>query len=192
MAPAGPSSAALLGAVAQLERSIAYTRTSLQLVTPELLTRPTPCLRWNLGALLVHMYDSLSAMQEAADVGRIELVPVGPPGIPIVNALQDKACALLGAWMHQDREQIGVSDAAAGAGLLAGAGALEITVHGWDVARACGVDRPIPEEFAAELLELAPSVASAADRPSRFGPRVVVAPAASVSDRLVAFLGRTP
>lgn len=192
MAPAGPSSAALLGAVALLERSVSYTRTSLQLVTPELLSRPTPCLRWNLRALLVHMYDSLSAMQEAADLGQVDLVPVGPPGIPIVNALQDKACALLGAWMHQDREQIEVADAGARAELLAAAGALEITVHGWDVARSCGVDRPIPQGFARELLELAPSVAGAADRPTRFGPRVASGSAWTASDRLVAFLGRTP
>ena len=140
-----PSVVTLAEAVGLVERAVGYTRGSLQLVRPDLLRVPTPCDRWNLSALLVHMYDSLSAMQEAADLGRVELVPVGEPGVPIVNALQDKACALLGGWVRQSRAALVVGgDAMALASTVAAAGALEIAVHGWDVAQACGVDRPIP------------------------------------------------
>src|SRR6478752_4285948 len=123
----GAPAAALAGAVALVERAVGYTRGSLQLVRPDLLRAPTPCERWNLNALLVHMYDSLSAMHEAADLGRVTMVPVGEPGVPIVNALQDKACALLGAWVSQSRAALIVGDdAMTSASTVAATGALEI------------------------------------------------------------------
>jgi len=190
--PAMPSVVTLAEAVGLVERAVGYTRGSLQLVRPDLLRVPTPCDRWNLGALLVHMYDSLSAMQEAADLGRVELVPVGEPGVPIVNALQDKACALLGGWVRQSRAALVIGgDAMAWTSTVAAAGALEIAVHGWDVARACGTDRPLPEEFAAELLIVAGMVVSDDDRGVRFAPPLLVEHSATgSSERLLRFLGR--
>jgi uncharacterized protein (TIGR03086 family) len=190
--PAMPSEVTLAGAVGLVERAVGYTRGSLQLVRPELLAARTPCDRWNLNALLVHMYDSLSAMQEAADFGRVELVPVGEPGVPIVNALYDKACALLGGWVRQSRTALVIGgDATALASTVAAAGALEIAVHGWDVAQACGTDRPLPEQFAAELLGVAATVVTDRDRGVRFAPSIPVERVATgTSDRLLRFLGR--
>ena len=191
-APPMPPAATLAGAVALVERAVGYTRGSLQLVRPDLLRAPTPCERWNLNALLVHMYDSLSAMHEAADLGRVTMVPVGEPGVPIVNALQDKACALLGAWVSQSRAALIVGDdAMTSASTVAATGALEIAVHGWDVAQACGVDRPIPAEFAAELLTVAEAVVDDADRGVRFAPSIPDDRfTMGSSDRLLQFLGR--
>ena len=80
--------------------------------------------------------------------------------------------------------------------LLAATGAIEIVVHGWDVARACGEDRPVPEELAWSLLTVAPVVVGAEDRTGgpgrspRFAAPYDVAPTASASERLLAFLGR--
>jgi len=183
----------LAGAVGLLERSLAYTSGSLQEVTPAALQSPTPCRRWHLDALLTHMYDSLAAIGEAADLGHIGLRSVAPPGMPIVSALQDRACALLGGWVAQDRLELSVGpDRRTGAWLLAAAGALEITVHGWDVAMACGVDRPIPEVFADELLDVATMVVGTGDRPGRFAEPVTLPAGASASDSLLAFLGRSP
>jgi len=190
--PAMPSVVTLAEAVGLVERAVGYTRGSLQLVRGDLLRAPTPCRRWNLNALLVHMYDSLSAMDEAANLGRVELVPVGEPGVPIVNALQDKACALLGGWVGQSRAALVVGDdSIALASTIAAAGALEIAVHGWDVAQACGVDRPIPAGFADELLGVATMVVTDEDRGVRFASPIPVEPVAmGSSDRLLRFLGR--
>jgi uncharacterized protein (TIGR03086 family) len=69
---------------------------------------------------------------------------------------------------------------------------VEIAVHGWDVAQACGRPRPIPPQLAEELLQLAPLLVTDADRPGRFAPPVAVPAGASPGDRLVAFLGRGP
>jgi len=64
-------------------------------------------------------------------------------------------------------------------------------VHGWDVARACGVDRPLPAALAVELLDLLPLVVGDADRPRRFAEPVDVPLHARPSTRLLAALGRT-
>ena len=75
---------------------------------------------------------------------------------------------------------------------MAAAGAVEVAVHGWDVARSAGRGRPLPAELAAELLALAPLLVSAADRPARFADPVAVSARATAGERLVAYLGRRP
>jgi len=180
-----------------LERAVAYTRVSLQLVTPGDLDAPTPCAGWDLHALLRHMNDSLAAFTEAAAVGYVDLVPVrgpedvGHPGLELVDRLRLRACALLEAWAHHpDPADVTLADRELRSDLLAAAGALEITVHGWDVARACGVDRPLPAALTLELLEVAPMIVREADRPQRFADVVDVPLHARPSARLLALLGR--
>jgi uncharacterized protein (TIGR03086 family) len=75
---------------------------------------------------------------------------------------------------------------------MATAGAIEVTIHGWDVAVACGLHRPIPDDLADELLDLSAVLIRDSDRPGRFGPPVPVPADAAPGDRLLAFLGRSP
>ena len=63
-------------------------------------------------------------------------------------------------------------------------------MHGWDVAQACGVDRPLPAALALELLDVVPLVVHDTDRPGRFAARVDVPLHARPSTRLLAALGR--
>jgi hypothetical protein len=60
-----PAKAALIGAIALLERAINYTLGSLHVVTPEALSRATPCKDWDLRALLAHVNDCLMVLHEA-------------------------------------------------------------------------------------------------------------------------------
>ena len=83
-----------------------------------------------------------------------------------------------------------VADRGLRADLLAAAGALEIAVHGWDVAQACGVDRPLPTGLALELLDVVPLFVGDADRPRRFAEPVDVPVHARPGTRLLAALGR--
>src|SRR5689334_6315598 len=101
-----PAPAALAGGVALLERAITYTLGCLHLVRPDALTRPTPCREWNLRALLRHLNDSLAALHEAVDVGRVDLEPVTgiDPAVDPVAALRARAGHLLGAWTATGRE----------------------------------------------------------------------------------------
>jgi uncharacterized protein (TIGR03086 family) len=181
----------LTGGVGLLERAIGYTLGSLHLVTPAAMTRPTPCRSWDLHALLHHMNDSLAALHEAVDSGHVGLEPVtGEPAADLVAALKDRACHLIGAWTRCDRRRVSIADRELTGVIVTSAGALEIAVHGWDVAMACGADRPIPDQLATELLYLSALFVPPSDRPGRFDPPVEPEKRAGPSSQLVAFLGR--
>jgi hypothetical protein len=76
--------------------------------------------------------------------------------------------------------------------IVASIGAVEVAVHGWDVAQACGRHRPIPYALADEMLQLSPLFVADADRPARFAAPIEVPPMAGPSERLIAFFGRQP
>ncbi len=184
----------LTDALELLERAVSYARGSFQGVVPASLDASTPCSSWDLAQLLVHMDDSLRTLQAAADVGRVTMTPVAPddPDHPVAS-LKWRACALLGAWSANDgAELVSVAGSPLTAQTLVAAGALEIAVHGWDVARACGGELPIPGALAEALLPLVPHLVSELDRGTRFASAVAVPPWASPGDRLVAVLGRDP
>jgi len=183
----------VLAGSALLERAVGYTRASLQLVAGTPLDSRTPCERWDLLALLRHMNDALAAFTDAAEIGYVDLVPVrgSDPGAELVDRLRGRACALLAAWAHHPGTgDVTVHDRGLRSDLLAAAGSLEIAVHGWDVAQACGVDRPLPAGLALELLDVVPLFVAADDRPGRCAERVDVPVHARPSTRLLAATGR--
>lgn len=185
-------SPALVGGVAVLERAIAYALGSLAFVTPDALGRPTPCAGWTLRDLLGHLHDSMAALQDGAESGRVSFVAV-PAGDDALVKVRDRAARLLGAWANaDDGALVWVHGQPMTAPLMATAGAIEVAVHGWDIAAACGQDRPIPDDLAEELLELSVVLIRDADRPGRFGPPVPVPADAAPGARLLAFLGRSP
>jgi uncharacterized protein (TIGR03086 family) len=192
MTPARPR-VELTGGVALLERAVGYALGSLRLVTPEAMANPTPCREWDLRALLLHLNDSLLALHEAVAERRVALEPAtdGGPAGGLVAALRSEASRTLGAWTNAGSAgPVSIGGRPLTADVVAAAGAVEVAVHGWDVARACGQDRPVPAMLAEELLALVPRVVTDADRPGRFAAPVPVPRPASPGDRLVAFLGR--
>jgi uncharacterized protein (TIGR03086 family) len=178
---------ALASAVELLERSLGYTRVALCGVSEAPLAAPTPCRDWTLRDLLAHMDDSLDAFTDAAG-GSVALTPtrVGPP----VVVLQQKACALLGLWSGAGPSGVRVGGVDLATELLVATAALEITVHGWDVAQATGARTPIPEELARHLLAIAHSTVSEEDRGTRFASALPDPIEATADVRLRAFLGR--
>ncbi len=146
--------------------------------------------------LLLHACESLSALAEGFDSGRI-----GPnernqaPGLAAEPAeeFRELASRLLGSF---DRAELADGVVTIGGcpmdtSLLATAGALEVAVHGWDIAQTCRRHPPIPESLAIELLRAAPLLISPADRGELFAAPVPVAAGASPGDRLAAYLGRS-
>jgi uncharacterized protein (TIGR03086 family) len=190
--------AALFGDSALLERAISYTLGNLHMVTATALSRPTPCSEWDLRELLAHLNDSLLALCDALSLGRVGLSPADDPGgagdlaADPVAMLRTRAGQLLGAWAGTHEDLVSVGGCPLPNRIVACAGAVEVAVHGWDVAHACGYGRPIPPGLAEELLRLSPLLVTAADRPARFAWPVIVPPPASPGDRLLAFLGRAP
>lgn len=171
-----------------LERSLAYALGSVAGARSACLGSGTPCADWNLGELLGHLDDSLDALYEGLTGGSI-----GPlPHADRVCGFRTRACAVLGAWAAGPPEDVLVGERPLDVRVMAAVGAVEITVHGWDVARACGLSRPVPEGLAAELLPVAQCVVGEEDRGVRFAAPVTVPPRAQAGTRLLSFLGRRP
>ncbi|MBJ7357196.1 TIGR03086 family metal-binding protein [Nocardioides sp.] len=171
-----------------LERSLGYTRVALAGIGQDDLDAPTPCSGWTLSRLLEHMEDALDAFTEAAS-GQVEVTPASPRA-DRVDSLREKACTLLGVWTEARTGSVAVGDRQLDAPLLVEMAALEIAVHGWDVAQATGRRTPIPDDLARGLQLVAARVVRPADRGSRFGPARRPAAPASPTDALMAFLGR--
>lgn len=179
-----------------LERSVGFLLTSVQPVTERMLTWPTPCAAWDLNMLLLHVSDSLAAVHEGLAAGRVGLRPavVDPSGDP-VSALRVRAVRVLRHVLASSARPdpgAAIGDLCLPGETVAGAGALEAAVHGWDVAQATGAGRPIPADLAADLLDVSGALAPPSARGSLFGEPVDPGPHASPGDRLVAFLGRRP
>lgn len=199
----GERGLALTAGVALLERAIEYTLGSLRVVTPATLCRPTPCAGWTLEKLLDHVNDSLRTLNEAATghispharrmdrlrAARRRMARAGNPALH----LRDDATEVLGTWAGTlAQDVITVHDHHLTSPMVAAVGAIEIAVHGWDVARTCGEHRPIPPLMAEELLDLARLFVTQADRPARFAARLAVPADAPAQDHLLAYLGRDP
>ncbi|WP_433136623.1 TIGR03086 family metal-binding protein [Actinomadura nitritigenes] len=188
--------------VALLERSVGYALGGLGGVTPAALGRATPCRGWDLGALLRHTAESLDALLEAVDTGSVRLHPApGPasggappddPAAALVAAFRSGAARLLGAWTSTGDRPVTVGGCPLQASMVAMTGAIEIAVHGWDIACATGNPRPIPPGLAGLLLDPAMALVTDATRAGLFAPAVSVPGTAAPADRLLAHLGRDP
>ncbi|TDE58216.1 TIGR03086 family protein [Nonomuraea mesophila] len=193
----GEQNKALAAGVALLERSIEYAVGSLRIVTPDALCRDTPCSGWSLQRLLDHLGDALASLNEAAASRTVELCPASAAPRPAVAnpalSVRDEATTVLGSWtaLLAD-EPVAIGGWHVSSPVVAAVGAIEVAVHGWDVARSCGEHRPVPPVLAEELLDLAQVFVTPADRPGRFAARVGVPRTAPAQDHLLAFLGRDP
>jgi len=181
------SSTALAGAVELLDRSLAYTRGALAEVRADHLGLTTPCRGWPLTLLLAHMDDALDAYTQAAS-GQVSLV--ANHSLSPIEAIRDKACALLGWWLDHPPDEVGVGDLRLPSQTLVAAAALEITVHGWDLRTTVGTPVDVPADLAGPLLTIARVVVGADVRHGCFAPPSPAAPDAGASQQLLAFLGR--
>ncbi|MFG2085174.1 TIGR03086 family metal-binding protein [Spirillospora sp. NPDC048824] len=173
-----------------MERAIGFALTSVQAVTPQMLPRRTPCASWDLEMLLLHLRDSLTALSEGASLGRVGIEPasLAREDDP-VSAVRVSAVRLLRASGALGRVEIG--DRSLAGDLMAAAGAIEVAVHGWDIAQVSGERRPVPPGLADDLLKLCPLVVPEPRRPL-FDEPVEPGPDADAGERLIAYLGRRP
>jgi uncharacterized protein (TIGR03086 family) len=176
-----------------LGQAIGYALASARLITPGQLAGPTPCARWDLRMLLSHAAESAVALAEGLGGGAVALRPAPPPAPGgELDALRAGCARLLAAAAVPGGPRIAVADRELPAGILACAGAIELAVHGWDIAAACGAPRPIPPALARALLPAAPLLVGGGTRDGLFAAPVTVPGTVAPGDRLVAFLGRPP
>jgi len=181
-----------------LESAVRYALAGAALGTPQLRPRPTPCPGWDLEMLLDHLGDSIGVLTGAI-TGDGDGSGAAPPGYPRPGAdpgarLRGQAAGLLGAFAAAGAagRRVAIWDRELTASMVAVTGALEITVHGWDIWVACGARRPVPPGLAAVLLPIAPLLITPGTRPGLFADPVRLPGPACPGDQLIAFLGRQP
>jgi uncharacterized protein (TIGR03086 family) len=177
--------------------AVSYALASARLATPQRLPCPTPCPGWDLGLLLHHVSDSVDVLHEAITTGRVGSGPPAEDGEPdpdVVSVLYRRASRLLAACAPADPagHLVAIGDRELPTKMAVAAGAIEITVHGWDISVACGSRRPVPPDLAALLLPIAPLFITPGARAGLFADPVPVPGRACPGDQLVAFLGRQP
>jgi uncharacterized protein (TIGR03086 family) len=181
-----------------LAGAVSYADDVLYAVTPALLSRPTPCRAWDLRTLLEHAEESIAILHEGVAAHRIGVSPVPAPRRPpagaaplLVAAVRQRAAALLQASVGADGDlPVTVGGYPMPFDCLCTTGALEITVHAWDISQACGQHLPIPDDQAAGLLAQARRLVPRLDREPMFAAPASVPAGSALSDRLAAYLGR--
>ncbi|WP_433609304.1 TIGR03086 family metal-binding protein [Prescottella agglutinans] len=151
---------------------------------------PSPCEGWTTRDVVAHIVDTQAQM-----VGVVGLsIPEGPA------AADDPA----GAWRHTRDAVQAILDDPAKAGLeydghfgrtdLASTirtfYCFDLIVHGWDIARAAGLDVTIPERDMDMLDTVIAQLGDSIRMDGVCGPAVAVAPDADRHTRILATLGR--
>jgi uncharacterized protein (TIGR03086 family) len=180
-----------------LDRAISYAVGAVRDVTPALISHPTPCREWDLDMLLRHAYESLTTIHEGIGTGHIDPIPAPAQAYDATDparAFHERAGQYLATrtFANGRHRSVEVVNLPVPTILVQCAGALEITIHGWDISQACGRCQPIPDTLAVGLLAVAPLLIPETDRHPLFNPPVRPTARANPGDRLVAFLGRQP
>jgi uncharacterized protein (TIGR03086 family) len=181
-----------------LDSAVSYALTEAAVVTPQLLSSPTPCPGWDLKILLNHVVDSIRVLHEAITIGGVSASAAPDDALrprldPVARLRRETAMLLAaGAAAGSAEGTVYIGDRELTTSLVTVAGAIEIAVHGWDISVACGDARVIPSNLAAVLLPIAPLLITAETRSGLFADPVPLARPACPGDELVAFLGRQP
>ena len=191
----GTTTPPLTADLALFARAAGYALEGLAEITGADLDRGTPCAGWPVRTLLLHLADAADGLTGLAATG--ELALPSPPRTDDADPVADPVAVARDRLLHlldvltsaaaEDRP-----DGAGQAQAAARGGAIELAVHGWDVATACGSGRVMPPGLATALLESATSLVDDRARPGLFAAPVALPPDAGPQDRLVAFLGRRP
>jgi uncharacterized protein (TIGR03086 family) len=180
-----------------LDGAVSYALAGAALATPPRLSRPTPCAGWDLGTLLDHLSDSVGVLADViggAGAAAATAAPdLGPAGDPVAR-LRGQVARLraAGVTAAAPGRLVAIGDRAITTDVVAVTGAIEITVHGWDIFAACDANRPVPPGLAAALLPSAAVLVTPSTRRGLFADPVRLPGPACPGDQLVALLGRRP
>jgi uncharacterized protein (TIGR03086 family) len=152
---------------------------------------PTPCEGWSVRDVVAHAIDSERDFlaRQGFDVG------VAPDPADPAGAWQSHAAtvvAILGREGVAEREYDGFFGRTTIAGTMADFYGWDLVVHGSDVARATGQEWSVGDEEAAALHATADGWGDALYSEGVCAAPVPVPDTASVTDRLLARLGRDP
>ena len=196
--------AAAAGGIVNLDASA--VRASVAVVSsagPADLERPTPCGDWTLGRLLEHMsvqHDGFAAAA-AGNGADLSAWRAQAPAADPVAEYAAAAGRVLRAFAADGvlTRDFALPEISPG-GTFPAAVAIsfhfvDYVAHGWDVARALGLDYELEPDLLAVALAVAEAVPDDETRlrpGAAFAPGVTAPPDATQLDRFVALLGRRP
>ncbi len=164
-------------------------------VRDDQLDDPTPCPDWTVAHLLRHVGGL--TLEFTASAQKVPTAARAADGLTGEwrRRIQDDLAALAGAWTDPEAYQ---GDTHAGPVTLSGAETArvalnEVTVHGWDLARATGQPYPADPGAVAECARFVAAFDAPANNDGGlFGPPVPTSDDATDVDRLVGLTGRDP
>jgi uncharacterized protein (TIGR03086 family) len=162
---------------------------AIHAIGPADALRPTPCRDFTVSTLGNHLV--ITVVHMAQDVG-FESSPTS------AASLQDRVAEVvppvLDAWAHRgETGDVVLRGRALPAQLALGILALELTVHGWDLAAATQHPFTITDDHAGHVLAMAhQTLTPESRRIAGFDDPVAIGDDASALDRLIAFTGRNP
>jgi len=181
------------------QRAVAQTESIVAAVVPAQFGLPTPCPEYDVRALLSHIVGGLNRIAIVGEGGDALAIPARADGVPDdgwLDAYQAAAARARAAWADDARLDALVEVPWGKVpGRIAVSGYVqEITVHGWDLARAAGQPTELDPELASWVLAVAQRILPPEPRGGEvpFGPVVPVPPGAGVYTQLAAWLGRQP
>lgn len=177
--------------IAALDKSFNHTHGVIAAITPEQLVASTPCSEWNIEELLTHTIGVVAGLGAAASGSAGGEFKLGDDPAAQFRAAADTTLA---AWSSPGVMER-IIDAGPGpmpGSVLAGINLLDTTTHAWDLAVAIGRPAALPDDVAAETLAQARMIISPEIRSGRFEAEVTAPENATVTELLVAYLGRTP
>jgi uncharacterized protein (TIGR03086 family) len=184
------------------EGAVASTAEIVKAAPAATMDTPTPCTEWDVRALLNHVIGTLW-LAEGLLSDQPPRYPMAPGGLPAGDlagadpaaAYAEASAAALAAAGAGDaltRTHVTPLGEMPGPG-LAGFTTLDILVHGWDLAMATGQPADLDGRLAAHVLGFAgQALGTPESRGGSIGVALAAPAGASVTDRLVAFLGRQP
>lgn len=188
----------------ELDRTaVLATVKTAELVTPDLLDRPTPCAAWTVGDLLAHMAAQHRGFAAAArgNGGDLALWEPRTPGPQTSAEYAESAAEVLDAFAAADvpdrlfaLPEFGPDVTVPGHQAI-GFHLVDYVVHGWDLARAIGQEYDPDPACTEQVLRIVERIP---DGPERDGPHSPFAHALPGSgtgptiDRILRMLGRSP
>jgi uncharacterized protein (TIGR03086 family) len=160
---------------------------------------PTPDEDWDVAALVDHLIDEnrwvaplLGGMSLSAAGDAVAALP--PTAVDRIGAWDAAAAASAAAFSADDalERTVSLSRGPTPATQYVGEMIFDLCVHSWDLGRAIGSTRPLPEELVETVFGIAKSFGNLSEFGDMFKPAVSVPDDAPLVDQLIAFTGRDP
>jgi uncharacterized protein (TIGR03086 family) len=178
-----------------LDRAFQSNLDVLAKVMPQDLDAPTPCVSWDVRALVNHFTGTArwwAAMVTGADEPADEDYAAGDLVAAYQESIKIASTAFEADGVMEKTVRLPFGEFPGT--VVLGMAALDQFTHGWDLANALGLPTDLDPALARELLNQArgtiPDAFRGPDGEAPFGPTLEAPAGAAPADQLAAFLGR--